>query len=296
MRVGIAGLGKMGSALAEHLLGSGCDVTVWDRTRDRIEAVTARGAHAAASPEALVQGMDAVIAMLWDDGAAREITLAQIIPSASPPTIVIEMSTLSPGMYKTLGEAAGRKGLGFLASPVLGSVDLARSGKLIALASGAEETFTRAKPLLEMLASTVTYVGPTGSSAYLKLANNAIIGVVAETLHELLKFCTRAGIDEGVAIDSLTAAFGRNASAKVQQLHAHDTAPRFSLGALYKDLQLARDAGVSIDAPLPLLDVILPAVRRGVERGLADRDYISLVFTDATDEGRVIPERAKIES
>jgi 3-hydroxyisobutyrate dehydrogenase len=280
MRVGVAGLGKMGSALAENLIAHGCEVTVWDRTSDHARALAALGAQPAASPEALVTGMDAVVVMLWDDDAAREISLAQIIPHASPPTIVIEMSTLSPGMYQTLGEAAARKGLDFLACPVLGSVDLARSGKLTVLASGAQETFGRARALLDLIGSTVSYVGATGSSAFLKLANNAIIGIVAESLHELLKFCAQAGIDEGLAVDSLTGAFARNASSKVRQLHDHDTEPRFSLGALYKDLQLARDAGASIGVALPLLEVVLPAVRQGVDRGLRDRDYISLVFTD----------------
>jgi len=278
MRVGVAGLGKMGSAIAEDLISRGCEVTVWDRTGGRAQALTALGAHPAASPDELVAGMDAVVVMLWGDDAAREISLAQIIPRAAPPTIVIEMSTLSPGLYQTLGEAAGSKGLDFLACPVLGSVDLARGGKVTVLASGPRETFERARPLLELLGSTVTYVGPTGSSGFLKLANNAIIGVVAESLHELLKLCTQAGIDQTLAVDSLTGAFGRIANSKVQQLHDRDTRPRFSLGALYKDLQLARDSAASVDVALPLLDVVLPAVQHGVDQGLSDSDYISLVF------------------
>jgi 3-hydroxyisobutyrate dehydrogenase len=276
MRVGIAGLGKMGRGLAENLIRRGSDVAVWDRSSERTRPL---GARPAASPAELVDGMDAVIVMLWGDEAAREISLAQIIPQASPPTIVIEMSTLSPGMYQTLGQAAAQKGLGFLACPVLGSVDLARDGKLTVLASGAKETFEEARALLEML-GTVTYVGPTGTSAFLKLANNAIIGIVAESLHELLALCAHAGIDENLAVASLTGAFGRIANSKVQQLHARDTAARFSLGALHKDLLLARDAAASVDVALPLLDTVLPAVDRALDQGLGDRDYISLVFSN----------------
>jgi 2-hydroxy-3-oxopropionate reductase len=189
------------------------------------------------------------------------------------------MSTLSPGLYRTLGEAAGSKGLDFLACPVLGSVDLARSGKLTVLASGPEETFARARALLDLLGP-VTYVGPTGASGFLKLANNAIIGIVAESLHELLKVCRQAGIDEDLAVDSLTGAFGRIAASKVRQLHDHDTAPRFSLGALYKDLLLARDAAAFVDVPLPLVETVLLAVRQGIDAGLGDRDYVSLVFSE----------------
>ena len=280
MRVGIAGLGKMGSAFAENLIHRGYEVRVWDRSSDHVRAVVALGAQAAATPEELVVGMDAVLVMLWDDAAAKEISLARIIPAASPPTVVIEMSTLSPTMYQTLGRAAEQKGLEFLACPVLGSTDLARTGKITVLASGSEKTYTRVRALLDALGSSVTYVGPTGTSAYLKLANNAIIGIIAESLRELLTFCERAGVDPNVATESLTGAFGRIASSKIQQLHDHDTRPRFSLDALHKDLLLARDAGASVNVPLRLLDAVIPSVEQAIERGLGERDYISLVFSD----------------
>jgi 3-hydroxyisobutyrate dehydrogenase-like beta-hydroxyacid dehydrogenase len=78
----------------------------------------------------------------------------------------------------------------------------------------------------------------------------------------------------------LTAAFGRIASSKIQQLHDHDTRPRFSLDALHKDLLLARDAGASVNVPLRLLDAVIPSVEQAIERGLGERDYISLVFSD----------------
>ncbi len=278
MRVGVVGLGKMGSAFAENLIARGNQVRVWDRSPDRALPLVTRGAEAAATPEALVVGMDAILIMLWDDDVAREISLGRIIPAASPPTIVIETSTLSPGLYRTLGQAAERKNLEFLACPVLGSVDLAREGKLTVLAIGAKATFQKARELLGALGSTVTYVGTVGTSGFLKLANNAIIGIVAESLRELLHLCERAGIDESLTVDSLTGAFGRIASSKIAQLHEHDTRPRFALGALYKDLLLARVAGASVDVALPLLDTVIPSVEEGIDAGLRDRDYIALAL------------------
>jgi 3-hydroxyisobutyrate dehydrogenase-like beta-hydroxyacid dehydrogenase len=270
----------MGSAFAENLINRGYTVRVWDRSSDHVRAIVALGAEAAATPEELVKGMDAVLVMLWDDAAAKEISLARIIPAASAPTIVIEMSTLSPSMYQTLGQAAEKNGMEFLACPVLGSTDLARTGKIVVLASGSEAAYARAQELLQALGSTVTYVGATGTSAYLKLANNAIIGIIAESLRELLTFCERAGVDANVATESLTAAFGRIAGSKVQQLHDHDTRPRFSLDALHKDLLLARDAGVSVDVPLRLLEAVIPPVEKAIGKGLGERDYIALVFSE----------------
>jgi 3-hydroxyisobutyrate dehydrogenase-like beta-hydroxyacid dehydrogenase len=278
MRIGIAGAGKMGRALAENLLGHGHTVRVWDRATERVRDLAGRGAEAAASPEALVDGMDVVLVMLWGDDAAREVSLGRIIPAAAPPTVVVEMSTLSPEMYRTLGRAAEAKGLDFVASPVLGSVDLARGGKLIVLPSGSETVVARVRDVLGAF-GTVTYVGPTGSSAYLKLANNAIIGIVAESLRELLAFCAHGGIAEDVAVDSLTGAFGRIAGSKVAQLHAHDTEPRFSLDALHKDLLLACQAGAAAGVPLPLLETVVSSVEAGIAHGLGERDYIAIVGT-----------------
>jgi 3-hydroxyisobutyrate dehydrogenase-like beta-hydroxyacid dehydrogenase len=206
--------------------------------------------------------------------------LGQIIP-ATRATVVIEMSTLSPAMYETLEKAALDRGLEFLAAPVLGSVDLARQGTLTVLAGGRETTFERARPLLEALGSTVIYAGPVGASGYLKLANNTIIGVVADTLSELLAFCEHGRVDRRLAVESLTGAFGRIASSKTQQLLDRDSAPRFSLNALIKDLLLAREAALSVNVQVPILDCVLPRMQVAASSGLGDRDYITVALEQA---------------
>jgi len=78
----------------------------------------------------------------------------------------------------------------------------------------------------------------------------------------------------------LSGAFGRIANSKIAQLHEHDTRPRFALGALHKDLLLARAAGTSVDVALPLLDAVISSVQEGIDAGLQDRDYIAVVFAD----------------
>jgi 3-hydroxyisobutyrate dehydrogenase-like beta-hydroxyacid dehydrogenase len=212
------------------------------------------------------------------DDAAREVTLGQVIPAARPPKLVIEMSTLSPAMYETLETAAIQQGLEFLASPVLGSVPLAEKGSLTVLPGGQKATFEHARPLLESLGSTVTYTGSVSASAYLKLGNNTVIGVVAETLAELLGMCDRAGVDRKTAVQSINSAFGRVADSKTQQLLDRDSEPRFSLNALLKDLQLAQKAAQAVHAPTPVLDCVLPEVQHAAASGLGDRDYIALVL------------------
>jgi 3-hydroxyisobutyrate dehydrogenase-like beta-hydroxyacid dehydrogenase len=278
MRIGVVGLGKMGGALVRNLLSQGHHVSVWNRSPDPIGVLVAAGATRHDSLEALVEAVDAVIVMLWGDDVAREVTLAQVIPAANASQIVIEMSTLSPSMYETLENAARERGVGFLAAPVVGSVSAAQQGSLTVLAGGRQATFEAARPLLNMLGTTVTYTGSVGASGYLKLANNTVIGVVAETMAELLVLCRRAGLDRRLAVRSLTGAFERSAGSKKQQLLYRDAEPRFALNALLKDLLLSREAARALHVSMPVVERVLPEVQRAAARGLGNRDYIALAL------------------
>jgi len=278
MRVGVVGLGKMGSAIARNLLARGYHVSVWNRSRGPVDALVSSGAAPQPSIEELVKAVDAVLISLWGDEAARDVTLGRVIPAARVQQLIIEMSTLSPAMYETLESAASARSVEFLAAPVLGSVNVAQQGSLTILAGGREATFERARPLLDSLGTTVTFTGSAGASGVLKLANNTVIGVVAETLAELLQLCDQAGIDHRLAVESVSGAFARTASSKTQQLLDRDSEPRFSLSALLKDLQLASEAAASLRVPLSILDCVIPAVQRAAASGLGNRDYIALAL------------------
>jgi 3-hydroxyisobutyrate dehydrogenase-like beta-hydroxyacid dehydrogenase len=281
MHVGVIGLGKMGSAIVHNLLARGYPVSVWDRSRAPVDALAAGGATACGSVEELVASVDTVIVMLWGDEAAHDVTLARVIPAARPQELIIEMSTLSPAMYETLENAASARGVDFLAAPVLGSVAAAQEGSLTILPGGREATFERARPLLSSLGKSITYAGGASASGVLKLANNTVIGVVAETLHELLQLCDRAGIDRRLAVESVTSAFGRVAGSKTQQLLDRDSEPRFSLNALLKDLLLTRETAESLHVSMPILDCVLPPIQGAAQSGLGDRDYIVVALEPA---------------
>lgn len=277
-RVGVIGLGKMGSAMARNLLERHYHVSVWDRSPAPAEELAAAGATACDSPEALVAAVDDVIVSLWDDNVAREVSLGRVIPAARKENVVIEMSTLSPPMYETLARAASEREIGFLACPVIGSVDAARQGTLTILPGGAQAAFDRARDVLVAMGSTVTYTGSPIASAYLKLTSNTILGIGAATWGELLGFCERAGVDRRLAAEIISLALGRVATGKTQQIIDRDTAPRFSLNALLKDLRLARDAAQREHVAVPILENVLPQFEAGAAQGLGDRDYIALAL------------------
>ncbi len=274
MHAGIAGTGKMGSAVARNLLDRGYRISVWNIDRDMMEPLVAAGAAAFEDLEGLIGSVDATIAMLWDDNVAREISLRRIIPAAREGALVIELSTLSPQMYETLAAAAAQRGVDFLACPVLGSVDGARTGTLTLLPGGTSQAFDRAQELLNAMGSTIKFTGSPAASGHVKLAYNSMLCVNADAIGELLGIMARAGVDRTLAVDALVSALERVAT-KRQQLIERDTHPRFSANALLKDLRLARVARQSLNVDAPLMECALTEFERAVESGVGDEDYIA---------------------
>jgi 3-hydroxyisobutyrate dehydrogenase-like beta-hydroxyacid dehydrogenase len=275
MRVGIAGAGKMGSAMARNLLDRGYRVSVWNVDRDMMEPVVAAGATPFEHLEEMVAGVDATIAMLWDDEVAREISLGKIIPAARKGQLVIETSTLSPQMYETLANAAAERRVDFLACPVLGSVDGARAGTLTLLPGGNREVFERGRQLLNAMGSTIKFTGSPAASGHLKLAYNSMLCVNANAIGELLGIMGRTGVDRTLAVDTLVQALERVAT-KRQQLLERDTRARFSANALVKDLRLAHAARRGLQVNAPLMDCALTEFENAVATGVGNEDYIAV--------------------
>jgi 3-hydroxyisobutyrate dehydrogenase-like beta-hydroxyacid dehydrogenase len=265
----------MGSAMARNLLDRGYRISVWNIDRDMMDPLVAAGAAPFENLELLVASVDATIAMLWDDEVAREISLRRIIPAAREGELVIELSTLSPQMYETLATAAAQRGVDFLACPILGSVDGARSGTLTLLPGGTSQAFDRGRQLLSAMGSTVKFTGSPAASGHLKLAYNSMLCVNADAIGELLGIMARAGVDRALAIDTLVTALERVAT-KRQQLIDRDTQARFSASALLKDLRLARIARESLHVDAPLMECALVEFEKAVATGVGDEDYIAV--------------------
>lgn len=293
MHVGIAGTGKMGSAIALNLRDRGYRVSVWNIDRAMMNPLVAAGATPFENLELLVASVDVVIAMLWDDEVAREISLARIIPATRAGQLVIESSTLSPQMYETLAAAASQRGVDFLACPVIGSVDGARSGTLTLYPGGTSQSFEHGRQLLNAMGSTISFTGSPAASGHLKLASNCVLAVLADSIGELLAILGRAGVDRALAIETLVYMLERVAT-KRNQLLERDTQPRFSANALLKDLRLAYAAREALHVSAPLMDRALAEFERAVETGVGDEDYIAVgLAVERSDSRATWPARQR---
>ncbi len=197
MKLGVAGIGRMGAAIAERLLKHGHEVSVWNRTRAKAEVLVPLGAKLAESPAALASAADIILSILTD---APAITAAYDGPAGLLSgdirgKLFVEMSTVRPETERALAERVRAKGAALIDCPVGGTTGPARDGKLLAFVGGDAADLARVQPALEQLCRRIEHVGAVGAGASLKLAINLPLLVYWQAVGEALALCQPLGLD-----------------------------------------------------------------------------------------------------
>ncbi len=213
MKLGFAGIGRMGDAMVHRLLGAGFDVHVWNRTRDKLAPVVAAGAHEASSLRALAAAADLVLTTVTDDAAVRAVYLGAdgLLSGDVHGRTFADMSTILPDTIKEIAAAAAARGAAFVDAPVAGTVAPAREGRLLILAGGEAADIERLKPAFDVLGRRTDHVGPVGSGAAMKLVINTLLATHWAVLAEALGMGSRYGLDYRRMLDIIgasPAAFG----------------------------------------------------------------------------------------
>jgi 3-hydroxyisobutyrate dehydrogenase-like beta-hydroxyacid dehydrogenase len=250
MRVAILGTGKMGGAMARRLAGAGHELTLWNRTRQRAEALGI--GKVAATPAEAVESAEIVISMLTDADAVRAAYLGEggAVDGARH-QVFVEMSTAGPDTSRELAPVIERAGAQFVEAPVMGSIAAAETGKLVVLAAGREEAVERARPLLELLGE-IRRVGDLGSAASLKLVSNSMLAGVSALAAELQAAGTAAGLNpEDVFWVISRIAPGLNLRKAGFVEHRYEPVT-FALRDAAKDLRLALELYTRTGATTPL--------------------------------------------
>jgi 3-hydroxyisobutyrate dehydrogenase-like beta-hydroxyacid dehydrogenase len=206
MKVGFIGLGHMGTGMATNLLKAGHEVTVYNRTRAKAEALVMGGAKEATTIADACRG-DAVFTMLANDNVVEAVVLGEagIFESLPAGAIHISSSTISVALAERLAAAHADVRQGFVAAPVFGRPELAAAGNLYVLAAGEQAAVQRAAPLFEAIGQKTFVVSETPKAAYLvKLSGNFLIGSVIEALGEAMAFVGKGGLDTRQYVDILT--------------------------------------------------------------------------------------------
>ncbi|UOR04222.1 NAD(P)-dependent oxidoreductase [Hymenobacter aerilatus] len=275
-QLGWIGLGNMGNPMSGRLLEDGYPVAVYNRNKDKEEALRAAGATTADSPAALVQQADVVFMMVSDDQAVRDLFTGPdgLLQAQTNGKLLINMSTVSPGISEEMANLSQQKGHTYLDAPVSGSVKQAETGQLVIMVGGDEPAFQQAQPLFEHLGKLALHLGPTGSGNRAKLAINTLLGFYTQGLAETFLFAQQHGLKlEDMQTIIANGAMG-NVFSKIkgEAILAENYQAAFALKHLAKDLRLAKAEGLNT----PLGEVVHDTFQRA-EPALGEEDVIAIM-------------------
>jgi 3-hydroxyisobutyrate dehydrogenase-like beta-hydroxyacid dehydrogenase len=290
MDVGLIGLGKMGSGITKSLLRAGHRVTVYNRTRERAEALRKDGAAVAGTIAEACHG-DAVLTMLADDGSVEGAVFGEngIMKSLARGGIHISLSTISVALSDRLTAEHKAAGQEFIASPVFGRPEAAETAKLAVVAAGPKSAVERCKPLWEAIGQKLLVIGERPSQAnVVKLTGNFLIAAVLESLGEALAFARKSGVDATALLDFLTSTLF---NAPVYKTYGaliaegkHDHVG-FALPLGLKDVRLVMQAAESKAVPMPIASVLHDRFVTAIARGYEHMDWSVIGQVAAEDAG-----------
>ena len=294
MNIGIAGTGRMGSAIAQRLIECGHSVNVWNRTLEKAKAAQAAGAQVAATPAELAQRSEVVITILTNAAAIEAVYHGPqgLLSGEMKSRLFIEMSTVRPDIERALAAKIAAKGAQMVECPVGGTVGPAREGKLLGLVGADDAAFERAKPLLGQMCRRVERCGPIGAGATLKLAVNLPLIVFWEAFGEAMALARPLGFDSARLVDLFTETAGgtnvlKNRAALVAKaLAGEDTGPAtFDLDSMRKDLRTMLEEARSHGFELPAAASVLAALDQASAAGQGGIDGVRVPAYVVTRSG-----------
>lgn len=280
-KYGFLGLGIMGSAMAANLVRDGHDVTVWNRTADKIAPLLNIGAKGGANPAEVVAASQLTFAMVSDPAASRELCFGDdgVLTAVGPCHDYVEMSTIDDATAVEISQAVTSRGGRFLEAPVSGTKKPAEDGQLIIMAAGHRDLFDDAEPAFSAMGKMAVYLGDVGEGAKMKLVINAIMAGAMTALAEGVALAEKSGLELAVLLDLLDAGVVSSPllRAKGPQLISREYPASFPLKHMQKDLRLALALADRVDQPLAVTAAINQAFIKARIDGHGDEDFSAVL-------------------
>lgn len=281
MKLGFAGLGRMGQPMAQNLRQAG-PVMVWNRTPGRAAPLAEAGATVAASPAELGRDCDLVITMLADEAAVDAVLTgpAGLLREIRPGGLIVDMSTIGPVAAARFTALAASRGAGFLDAPVSGSVPAAQAATLLTMVGGTAEQFARVQPALAAMTAKQLHLGPAGAGAAMKIALNSMIAATNEAVAEVLLLSGELGVSPAAAYEVLQASAVSSPFVTYKKdafLAQGDQPVAFTIDLLHKDLALALDLAREHGISLPGAGAHASVLRAASQQGLGQTDIAGVL-------------------
>jgi 3-hydroxyisobutyrate dehydrogenase-like beta-hydroxyacid dehydrogenase len=267
----------MGTAIAERLLDAGYPLLVSNRTPEKAEALAARGADVAATPEELAEQADVVFTSLSND-AAFESVAGKVVAAARAGTVLVDVSTVSPDASARVASLAEMASVRYLRAPVSGNPSVVRAGNLSFIVSGARETLDDVEAVIRAIGPTIHHVGDGEQARVVKLAINLMIAVLAQVMSEALVHGEASGVSRAALLEVMgsSAAGAPFVKYKTEPLLRDDFSATFTTALMEKDIDLVLDAAAEAGVELPLAREMKTHLHAAIDAGYADDDFIAL--------------------
>jgi len=283
MKVGVIGLGLMGSALSGRLLSQKHEVHVFDRTALKTQQFVKAGAIAHRTPRELGKSVDAAFTLVTDHHAVDSVALGEsgLLEGMKPGSLWVDMSTIDPDESKRHADECHRRRIERLDAPIAGGPKWIEEGRVMLLVGGKKETFDKHLPLLNQFASSALYLGEDGNGHKMKLLFNLYLGMVAVSFCEVLTLSRKIGLDPSAFLDTVNKSVHKNyfTEFRAPPILKGEFKPAFSLKNLLKDLFIAQDQARRHEAVLPASTATTELFRTAVNLGQGELDYTSIALT-----------------
>jgi 3-hydroxyisobutyrate dehydrogenase len=282
MKLGFVGIGLMGRPMTLRLLAAGHEVTVWNRSRDKLAPVVEKGARAAESPAAVARAAEIVMTCVTDQHAMREVLFSAngIAAGAKPGLVVVDFSSIAPAAAREFSSQLEKSNIGLVDAPVSGGVAGAEKGTLAIMAGGKLEHVEHVRPVVMHLAQRFTRMGDSGAGQTTKLCNQIIVGSLIAVIAEAVRLAEAAGVDAKMLPAALKGGFAD--SAPLQVFGARMAARTFepSIGAvsiMLKDLENAAAVAKEKTVPLPMARTAAELYRLLIAQGRGEKEISTII-------------------
>ena len=279
IRVGVIGLGAMGTPMAGHLSSAGLLAVVWNRTASKAGALAMEtGAKVASGPGQLAAACNVILTCVSADQDLLDV-VGQLLADIAPGTVLVDTSTVSPATAEQVAASLQEVGAGFVDAPVSGGVEGAKKGTLSVMAGGDSANISRIMPVLEAISGTVTHMGPVGSGQATKAVNQVMIAGIAEAVCEALALGEKLNLPS----ERLLSIVGAGAASSWFLEHRGKTMLEnsfdvgFKLSLLLKDLLICQDLARELDISMPTTEAAIRDYRELVALGDGNHDISGLI-------------------
>ena len=280
-KIGIIGLGLVGTAIAERLLAEKFDVVVFDIDSAKCEQLKQLGARAVSGSAALAQETNCVILCLPDTEVVLQVAEGSggILEAETLPMYIIDTTTGDPEKTEELAQRLAKREIYFLDAPFSGSSAAVRSRDVVFMVGGNEAAFAACKDIFQALAEKIFYIGPSGSGSRAKLASNLVLGLNRLALAEGLVFARKLGLEPQAFLELLkaTPAYSVVMDTKGEKMVSGDFTPQARLRQHYKDVSLILKYAQKCGQELPLLSVHLDVLKKAIAAGEGELDNSAVI-------------------